>query len=120
MRFKSVAAGLLSAVMWSGAAEAAASITNRDDKVHKLTIIEDGRTAERVLKPQEVLQGICAKGCLIRLGDVPGEGYVLERTDVVSIEDNLVYYDEPAVLIESRPTGEPTPQRPGAAPRPRR
>ena len=89
-----LAAGLAFA---AGSAAAAVSVTNRDDKDHKLTVIEnDGaQKADHTLKPNQVLEGVCAKGCIIRLNDSDEDEYELEGTEVVSIEEGYLYYDGP-------------------------
>ena len=73
----------------------AVSITNRDEHDHKVTIIEGDTKADHVLKPSQALNGICAKGCTIRLNDSEDDEYQLEANDVVSIEDGSLYYDGP-------------------------
>ena len=83
--------GLLS----SSTAAHAVSITNRDEHDHKVTIIEGDTKADHVLKPSQALNGICAKGCTIRLNDSEDDEYRLEADDVVSIEDGSLYYDGP-------------------------
>jgi hypothetical protein len=70
-----------------------ASITNRDDRDHKITIVEGEVTKDHVLKPNDTLKDVCAKGCIIRLNDSDDDEYQLEPTDVVSIEDGFLYYD---------------------------
>ena len=86
-----VVIGLLS----SSAAAHAVSITNRDEHDHKLTIMEGDTKADHVLKPAQVLNGICTKGCIVRLNDGEDDEYQLEANDVVSIEDGSLYYDGP-------------------------
>ena len=94
---------LLALALTSSLALATVSLTNRDSKDHKLTVIEEdgARTTDHVLKPQQLLEGICAKGCVIRLNDNAEDEYELEPNDKVSIEDGLLYYDEP----ENSPLG---------------
>ncbi len=95
--------GLLS----SSIAAHAVSITNRDDQDHKVTIVEGDTKTEHVLKPMQVLSGICAKGCTVHLDDDEEEEYQLESEDVVSIEEGSLYYDTPET-----PTGPaPAPGR---------
>ena len=92
----------------------AVSITNRDDKEHKLTLVEDeGATkSDHMLKPSQVLEGVCKKGCILRLNDSEDE-YVLESADVVSIEEGDLYYDtEPPG--EAPAPGTPAPGTPAA------
>jgi hypothetical protein len=84
--------GLLS----STTAAHAVSITNRDDHDYKVTIIEGETTADRMLGSSHALNGICMKGCTIRLNDREDGEYQLEANDVVSIEDGILYYDGPA------------------------
>ena len=79
----------------SSTAAHAVSITNRDELDHKLTVIEGNAKADHVLKPSQTLNGICAKGCTIRLNDIDDAEYELEGNDVVSIEDGNLYYDGP-------------------------
>lgn len=96
----------------SGTAAHAVSITNRDEHDHKVTVIEGNTKAEHVLKPSQALNGICAKGCTIRLNDDEDDEYQLDANDVVSIEDGTLYYDGPdtaAVQLPadgSKPTGK--------------
>ena len=105
-------AGALSALLATGAA-AAVSVTNRDDKGHKVTVIEGDSRKEHSLKPLEVLEGICAKGCIIRLNDSENDEYELEGTEVVSIEDGYLYYDGPDAPAEASPGAgaKPEPQK---------
>jgi hypothetical protein len=70
-----------------------ATITNRDDRDHKISIIEGDVTKDHVLKPNDTLKDVCAKGCVLRLNDSDDDEYQLEPTDVVSIEDGMLYYD---------------------------
>jgi len=103
---KSVAAGLIAAVLSGAGAAAEVSITNRDDKDHKLTIVEGTKQADHVLKPSQVLEGICAAGCVVRLDDSENDEYELEGTEVVSIEEGYLYYDGPEAPNEGQGAGE--------------
>jgi hypothetical protein len=89
-----VTASLIAALLWVPYAYAS-SITNRDDKAHKVEIIEAGTTKAHVLKPSAALEGICAKGCVIRLNDTENDEYELKGSEVVSIEDGYLYFDGP-------------------------
>jgi hypothetical protein len=82
-------------LMVSSTAALAVAITNRDDRDHKVTVIEGETKTDHVLKPAQVLQGICAKGCTVRLNDDEEDEYQLETDDVVSIEEGSLYYDNP-------------------------
>jgi hypothetical protein len=86
-------------VIWllsSTTAAHAVSITNRDDHDYKVTIIEGEATADHTLGSSQALNGICMKGCTIRLNDSEDDEYLLEANDVVSIEDGILYCDGPA------------------------
>jgi hypothetical protein len=105
-----LAASAIAALLWTSHA-AAASLTNRDDKDHKVTIMEGELRQEHLLKPTASLQGICQKGCIIRLGDSDNDDYELDGSEIVSIEGGYLYYDG-----SDQPTGQeqggtpPTPQ----------
>jgi hypothetical protein len=88
-------AGMVGAIglLLSSTAAHAVSITNRDDQDHKVTIVEGDTRTDHVLKPSQVLNGICAKGCTVHLDDDAEEEYQLEADDVVSIEEGSLYYD---------------------------
>ena len=87
----------------SGTAAHAVSITNRDDHDHKVTVIEGSAKADHVLKPSQSLNGICAKGCTIRLNDVEDDEYQLDANDVVSIEDDTLFYEGPDTAAAQLP-----------------
>jgi len=91
---------------------AAASITNRDDKDYRLTIVEAGATSVKSLKIGGVLGDVCSKGCIVRIGDNENDVYELEGSDVVSIEDGLLFSDgsetgNPSVPAAKVPAGRP-------------
>lgn len=90
----------------SSTAAHAVSITNRDEHDHKLTVIEGEAKADHVLKPSQTLNGICAKGCIIRINDSEDDEYQLEADDVVSIEDGSLYYDVPDTPADPPPGPE--------------
>ncbi len=87
------------------------SITNRDDKEHKLTIIEEdgAKKTDHVLKASQVLEGVCLKGCIIRLNDSEEDEYELEGSEVVSIEEGYLYYDGPESPTETPQPGATQP-----------
>jgi hypothetical protein len=88
----------------------AISITNRDDKEYKVTILEeDGtKTTDHVLKPNQVLEGICPKGCVVRLNDNEEDEYELvDGTEIVSIEEGYLYYDQDEAPSAAPGTGAP-------------
>jgi hypothetical protein len=92
---KTIVAGLVAIALSAPQALAVVSVTNRDDKDHKLTVVEGETRTDHVLKPTQVLEGICPKGCVIRLNDSDNDEYELEGTEVVSIEEGYLYYDGP-------------------------
>jgi hypothetical protein len=99
---------------------AAVTLVNRDDKDHKLTVIEDNgaKSTDHILKPSQVLEGICEKGCVIRINDSEEDEYELEAGDKVSIEEGYLYYDEPDAAQQGSSGG--TQQQPGAGEAPKK
>ena len=71
----------------------ALKLTNRDATEQKLTIQENNGAREQVLKPAETIEGFCNSGCTIKLQD--GEEYEFDGNEVVSIEEGLIFLDEP-------------------------
>jgi hypothetical protein len=98
-------ASLVAVALVAGTA-AAASLTNRDEREHRITVIEGDSKQDHVLKPSAVLDGICQKGCIVRLNDSDNDEYELEGLEIVSIEDGYLYYDGPDTPVEPAP-GEP-------------
>ena len=97
---KAYAASVLAVTLGAQSAFAV-SITNRDDRDHKVTIVVEGeRNRDQILKPSATLDGICGKGCVVRLNDSESDEYELEGTEVVSIEDGYLYYDGPDAPAE--------------------
>lgn len=74
-------------------AASAATITNRSDKEVKLTITEGSSRQDEVLPPGKVSDGVCQKGCIIRLNDSANGEYELEGSEKVSVEGGSLYYD---------------------------
>jgi hypothetical protein len=104
------------ALVCSAGAASAITVTNRDDKEHKLTVIEGESKKDLPLAAAAVIENICMKGCVVRLNDSENDEYELEGTEVVSIEDGYLYYDGPETPAEAAPGAAPTP--PAAAPTP--
>ncbi len=90
---RNFAVSLVTALLISSAAHAA-SVTNRDARDHKVTVIEGNAQNDHVLKPYAALEGICQKGCVIRLNDNEEDPYELKGSEVTSIEDGQLYDDE--------------------------
>lgn len=98
--FAACVAAVLTTTAFTLSSAQAVSITNRDDKEYKLTVIEGDAKQDHVLKPSGVLEGVCMKGCVIRLNDSENDEYELEGPEVVSIEEGYLYYDGPDVPAE--------------------
>ncbi len=99
-------------LLLSTTAAHAVSITNRDERDHRVTVIEGEAAAEHVLKPSQTLTDICLKGCTIRMNNSEDDEYRLAASDVVSIEDGTVYYEGPDA--SAGPQTPPAPsKRPG-------
>ena len=86
--------GAAALLMICNAAEAA-SITNRDSKDVKVTITEGETRTEHTIRPMEVLDKVCLKGCIVRLDDGEEDEYEVEGEDIVAIEEGFLYYDGP-------------------------
>jgi hypothetical protein len=94
MSFKTFSAGASAVFLLLSSAQAG-SITNRDDRDHKVTVIEGEAKKDHVLKPNAALEGICPKGCLIRLNDnVDDDPYELEGSDVISIDGGELWQEK--------------------------
>ena len=79
-----------------------------------MTIVEGETKTDHVLKPSQVLSGICAKGCTVHIDDDQEEEYQLEADDVVSIEEGSLYYDTPDTPAGPAPgTGDSNPPTKG-------
>jgi hypothetical protein len=105
MNLKVFAAGMIAALLLTSTAEAV-TITNRDDKEVKLTIIEGDARQDQTLSSGKVLDGVCQKGCIVRLNDSDNDEYELEGSEAVSVEEGFLYYDSP--LEEGAPQGGST------------
>ncbi len=108
-----VAATLTAALYWVPSA-CASSITNRDDKDRKITVIEGKTTKDHVLAPSAALEGICLQGCVVRLNDSQNDEYELKGSEIVSIEDGYLYYDGPPASAVPKADDADRPSEPGA------
>jgi hypothetical protein len=99
MRVLAKTAGLV-AVLTLASPAGAISLTNRDDRDHKITIIEGAEKVDHKLGSQAALEGVCLKGCVIRLNDSDNDEYELEGNEIVSIEEGYLYYDGPDAPAE--------------------
>jgi hypothetical protein len=108
-----VVAATVTAALWVPSA-CASSITNRDDKDWKVTIIEGATTKDHVLAPSAALKGICQKGCVVRLNDNEKDDYELKGSEAVSIEDGFLYYDGPPASAVPKAEDADRPFEPGS------
>lgn len=91
----------------------AASVTNRDDKDRTVTIIENDLQKEHVLKKDEVLEGVCERGCRIRIDGDDVNPYVLEGTEVTTIEGGDLYAEGQGPLVSPPSGAARQPSKPG-------
>jgi hypothetical protein len=101
----------LAALMAAPRAEAL-QLTNRDTAEHKIAVTEKDSTQDLLVKPSQVVDGICKAGCTMKMAD--GEEYEFDGNEVVSIEEGLMFLDEPADA-NSAGTSETDPAGPDAA-----
>ena len=91
---------MIRVVLLAAAAIAASSpakalkITNHDATVQKMTINENNGSREQTLAPSESIDGFCNGGCSIKMDG--GEEYEFDGNEIVSIEEGLMFLDEPA------------------------
>lgn len=96
-----------SAIVATTGPAAAVALTNRDTREHKVTVLEGDARQDHTLAPLGVLNGVCLKGCLIRLNDSDNDEYELEGNEIVSIEDGYLYYDGPETPAAPGPGDAP-------------
>lgn len=92
----------IAALLMTSAASAA-TITNRSDRDVKITITEGTSRQDEVLPKGKVIDGVCRKGCIIRLNDNDKDEYELEGSESVSVEGGFLYYESAG--HEVAPTG---------------
>jgi hypothetical protein len=73
----------------------AAKISNHDETEHKLSIAQGDEIAVKTIKPQQSLDSLCLKACVVRIDDNDEDEYELDADDIVAIEDGVMYYDGP-------------------------
>jgi hypothetical protein len=71
----------------------ALKITNHDATVQKMTINENNGSREQTLAPSESIDGFCNSGCSVKMEG--GEEYEFDGNEIVSIEEGLMFLDEP-------------------------
>jgi hypothetical protein len=108
-----VTVSLSVALIWSPIAYAS-SIKNRDSNDHKVSVVEGNATNVHILRPSASLEGVCPKGCVIRLNDSEKDEYELKGSEVVSIEDGYLYYDGPPASAVPKAGDADQPSEPSA------
>jgi hypothetical protein len=101
----------LTVLVFSSFSASAATLANRDDKDHKVTIIEGDAKADQTLKPQQIVDKICPKGCVVRLNDSEDDEYQIDPEDMVSIEDGYLYHDAPEPPANAPAPAAPAPKQ---------
>ena len=102
-----IAALSLTASLFSTAASAV-TVKNLDQTEHKVTVIEGSSPQDLVVKPGASLEGICLKGCLIRLNGNTEDPYELEGAEVTTIEQGLLWGEDqepPVPELDGEPDG---------------
>lgn len=113
LRVSLVSPGVLLAL---STAAFAASVSNRDDTDHKVTIIEEGAQTDHVLKKGASLEGICLKGCTIRINDDDVNPYELDGSEITTIEGGDLYAERPGSPISPDSGGFGQPSAPRSQP----
>ncbi|MDX2265144.1 MAG: hypothetical protein NW215_09260 [Hyphomicrobiales bacterium] len=72
---------------------AALTLKNLDPEDRKVLISENDKKTEKILKPAEVVEGVCAAACEIEAAD--GYVYEFDGNEFVVIEEGLLFIGEP-------------------------
>lgn len=79
-----------------------------------MTILEKSQASvSRALKPEETLQGICSKGCILRLNGSERHEFIVEPDQRLSIEGGDIFLD--GIDTPSQPSQD-TPNPPASPP----
>lgn len=92
MALRAFAVGAIAVLLMTSTATAV-TITNRGDKEVKLKITEGASRSDAVLPPGKVIEGVCQKGCIIRLNDSADDEYELDGSESLSVEEGFLYYE---------------------------
>lgn len=111
---RNVLTALTVAASFLTSAASAVTVKNLDDTEHKVSVVEGDSKQDHVVKPGGTLEGICLKGCLIRLDDSDDDPYELEGSEATSIEKGQLWGDEPEepAAPSDGNAGEPAPPGP--------
>ncbi|NJM33577.1 MAG: hypothetical protein HC850_01470 [Rhodomicrobium sp.] len=82
------------AALLAASQASALQLTNRDTEDRKITITEKEGSKDLIVKPSQVIDDVCKAGCTIKTAD--GEEYEFDGNEVVSIEEGLMFLDEPS------------------------
>lgn len=94
--------GTVAALPLTSAAQAA-TVVNRDETAAKVTVIDGITREDHLLGPGKTLDGVCQKGCIIRLNDSEKDEYELDGSERVTVEDGFLYFD--GSTAEAAPQG---------------
>lgn len=67
-------------------------LVNQQTTLETLLVTEENAQTQITIRPGERLEGVCPKGCVIRLGN--GEEYEFDGSEVVSLEDDALFLEE--------------------------
>ncbi len=98
---RSVIAALTIEALLAASAASAASVANLDPEPRTVTVEEGESKQDHVVEPGAVLDGVCLKGCFVRLGPNGGDPYVLEGSEVTSIENGQLWNDDRGAPAEA-------------------
>jgi len=92
MSFRVHAVATIAALLMTSTAYAV-TITNRDGKDVKVTVVDGDGKQDNTLASGKVIEGVCQKGCIIRLNDSEKDEYELDGSENVSVEEGFLYFD---------------------------
>ncbi len=98
------------ALLTASAAASAASVSNNDEIDRTVTIVEGSAQTDHVLVPGAVLEGVCLRGCIVRIDGNDVDPYVLAGSEVTTIEGGDLFAEElgPSVSPGSGGAGQPS------------
>jgi hypothetical protein len=112
---RSIIAALTIEALLATATARAASVANLDPEPRTVTVEEGESKQDHVVAPGAVLDGVCLKGCFIRIRPDGGDHYMLEGSEATSIENGQLWDDDrgsPADAPDSDagPSASPSPR----------
>ena len=109
-----IAALLMTTPLFTTAAFAV-TVKNLDETEYKVTVVEGSIPQDMSVKPGASLEGICLKGCLLRLNGNTEQPYELEGTEVTTIEKGQLWGEDqepPVPELSGEPDGTSSPSPP--------